>query len=100
MTIRKPCLVCGVPSPSSRCALHRAVRKRTRNANAATAKAVVQAQPWCSLCGSTRDLTSDHRVPLHDGGSNDPSNQRTLCRSCNATRGNQTRAVRGHGGLA
>jgi 5-methylcytosine-specific restriction endonuclease McrA len=100
VTVRKPCLVCGVPSPSSRCALHRAARKRSRNANAATAKAVVEAQPWCSLCGSTRDLTSDHLVPLHAGGSNDPTNQRTLCRSCNSARGNRTRGRRGHGGLA
>lgn len=37
----------------------------------------------CCLCGSTEELTCDHKVPRCKGGSNDPSNLWTLCRTCN-----------------
>jgi 5-methylcytosine-specific restriction endonuclease McrA len=33
-------------------------------------------------CGSTGSLEIHHRVPVSSGGSNDPSNLVTLCRSC------------------
>lgn len=41
-------------------------------------KAARQAQPWCSECGSTEDLTLDHITPrsLADGVA-------VLCRRCN-----------------
>lgn len=36
----------------------------------------------CSSCGSTSNLTIDHRMPLSLGGTNDLSNLQTLCRDC------------------
>jgi 5-methylcytosine-specific restriction endonuclease McrA len=33
-----------------------------------------------------RDITLDHLTPKSDGGSNDPSNLTTACRSCNCRR--------------
>lgn len=41
----------------------------------------------CMTCGSQSDLTIDHIQAVSLGGSNDPSNLRTLCRSCNSTKG-------------
>lgn len=88
MTVLRPCLDCGAPSPWSRCAAHRKARTRVRTANRKTARAVVDASPVCADCGSTRDLTSDHVVPLAQGGTN-AGRQRTLCRPCNSRRGSQ-----------
>ena len=42
----------------------------------------------CSFCGETWNLTLDHIVPWSAGGSDDPSNLRTLCRDCNERRSN------------
>jgi len=41
----------------------------------------------CVACGSPLDLTIDHIHPVAWGGTNDPSNLRTLCRSCNSVKG-------------
>lgn len=39
----------------------------------------------CAACGiAGGDLTVDHIVPVTRGGTNDPDNLRTMCRSCNA----------------
>ncbi len=86
MTVLRACLDCGAPSPNTRCALHAQARQRIRTANRQTARDVIAAQPWCSDCGSTRDLTADHVRPLALGGSNAGA-QRVLCRRCNSSRG-------------
>jgi len=43
----------------------------------------------CQVCGSTDDLTIDHKItPWSLGGSStDPSNLQVLCRSCNSRKG-------------
>lgn len=41
----------------------------------------------CLLCGATTDLTVDHYIPRSAGGTHDPQNLRTLCRSCNSIKG-------------
>lgn len=41
----------------------------------------------CRECESHIDLTLDHVVAESRGGSDDPSNLRTLCRSCNSKKG-------------
>lgn len=38
----------------------------------------------CLKCGKRSDLTIDHIIPWVKGGTNDPENLQTLCRSCNA----------------
>lgn len=48
--------------------------------------AVIAAQPYCAGCYTTERLTADHIVPLSQGGSNDVSNLRTYCLSCNSRR--------------
>lgn len=41
----------------------------------------------CQRCGSSDDLTIDHVLPFSHGGTADPSNLQTLCRSCNSSKG-------------
>ncbi len=86
MTVLRACLDCGQPSTGARCRTCTRARKRVRNSNAATARAVIRSTPVCADCGSTRDLTADHVVPLARGGSN-AGPQRVLCRPCNSSRG-------------
>ncbi len=49
-------------------------------------RAAIEAQPWCSYCGATDDLTGDHPIPLARGGEvlQEPV---VLCRRCNGARG-------------
>lgn len=41
----------------------------------------------CQKCGSEGPLAIDHIVAVSKGGSNEPTNLRTLCRSCNSKKG-------------
>jgi 5-methylcytosine-specific restriction endonuclease McrA len=43
-------------------------------------------QPYCSRCGSQRDLTADHILSLAHGGQNILENIMVLCRSCNSSK--------------
>lgn len=93
--MKRPCLVCGAPSVNTRCGAHVVQRfkpSRPEYANAAWRKlsrAMRAAQPWCTLCGRTEDLTLDHVVPLAKGGTvvPDANGVIVLCRSCNSRRG-------------
>ena len=40
----------------------------------------------CSLCGSTQKLQIDHILPVCNGGTNELSNLRILCKKCNINR--------------
>lgn len=44
----------------------------------------------CVSCGSDSDLTIDHAYPKSKGGTNDEENLRTMCRSCNSSKGAKT----------
>lgn len=41
----------------------------------------------CRTCGSTKDLTVDHVIPLARGGSISIDNLQILCRKCNQKKG-------------
>lgn len=44
----------------------------------------------CVRCGTPGgELTIDHRIPRSKGGTNDDSNLQTMCRPCNAEKGDQ-----------
>lgn len=42
----------------------------------------------CLKCGSNKDLTIDHVIPVSMGGTNHHSNLQLLCRKCNSIKGN------------
>lgn len=41
----------------------------------------------CLICGTSDNLTLDHAVPVSRGGENSIENLQTLCKSCNAKKG-------------
>lgn len=43
----------------------------------------------CVNCGSTSDLTLDHKIPRSRGGTNDPANLQTMCEPCNVQKANK-----------
>lgn len=45
----------------------------------------------CAACGSSARLEIDHAVALVAGGTNEERNLQVLCRSCNASKGAETR---------
>lgn len=95
----KPCLTCGAPSESTRCAEHTVAREHelTREQRGydyrwrKLADRAKRIQPWCSDCYTTADLTVDHSerawrrraagkaIRLRD--------VEVVCRSCNSKRG-------------
>lgn len=64
-------------------------RRRHRAKIPTHVRAAVYARDgWrCLHCGRTDDLTLDHIVPWSAGGSDEPDNLQTLCRSCNSRKG-------------
>lgn len=44
----------------------------------------------CLKCGSTKDITKDHVVPLIEGGRHHIDNLQPLCRSCNSSKGRKS----------
>ena len=95
-TMIKPCTDCGVlVRDSSRCLQCHKVYKGSRPSASKRgydskwrklSKELRRLQPWCSFCGLAADLTVDHILPLSMGGTNDITNLRVLCRSCNSGR--------------
>jgi HNH endonuclease len=68
-------------------ALLRTFPKRKPVSRAVT-RAVWDRDGWeCVHCGSHRDLTVDHVIPVVLGGTDDMDNLRTLCRPCNSSKG-------------
>ena len=88
----KTCIICGRPSPTSRCEKHPKPPKRTgsygRNAAKVRAAATV-----CALCGegprANDPWVADHIVPRIAGGTDDLSNLLPGHRWCNARKGSQ-----------
>lgn len=80
----RACATCGRPSPTIRCALHGGSgRTRDRATQARFRRLVLERDGHaCTDCGATHDLRACHIIPLHRGGSDDPSNGVTRCGSC------------------
>lgn len=99
----RPCNQAGCPAlvrGASRCQAHTIRYQRPSrhsvgldNDWARKSKAKIAQTPWCWFCFATTDLTTDHIVPREAGGSDDDSNLRVLCRTCNSKRAGGRRGV-------
>jgi 5-methylcytosine-specific restriction protein A len=92
-----PCLYCGVVSRNGTCTQCRSAieakdpRRKQRHRQydydwQRLSRLARTLQPWCSRCGSKRDLTADHILSLANGGSNIIENVMVLCRKCNSSK--------------
>ena len=93
MTLQ-PCIECGELSQNNRCAAHRIIRPRADKTNTThvafkndarwkkLSKKLRKLSPFCELCGTSDDLTVDHRVRAVDRPewSYEIDNCRILCR--------------------
>jgi 5-methylcytosine-specific restriction endonuclease McrA len=46
--------------------------------------------PVCAYCGSTREITQDHKIPTSRGGDKGVRNRVWACRNCNSAKGDRT----------
>lgn len=53
------------------------------NTNKKKKLAVLKPKKKCRYCHLTEDLTYDHKVPIVQGGTDDPKNIQVLCKRCN-----------------
>lgn len=103
----KPCLDCGVPADQSRCPKHESQREQDRRSaypkeSSSTARGYDEAwkrisrqarhlQPFCSDCGTTDDLTTDHSAEAWQAWIDHRpitlAMVDVVCRSCNVRRG-------------
>ena len=96
MPLPKPCLDCSeLTTNGTRCIPCSRAQERRRNQQPHRAmyrdpvyKSYVKASS-CAKCGAVDDLTVDHIIAIKQGGTNDPSNYQTLCRSCNSSKGSR-----------
>lgn len=90
----KPCLVCGAPTPGSRCPQHAAERPAHKAAyndpryRAYRAK-VRRTGPPCAECGKPGADTVGHIIPLARGGPNHPTNWQPEHATCNYSKGSR-----------
>lgn len=91
--MKRPCIECGTVADGTRCTRCRKARERARNAARPhydstwrrISAAARRAQPWCTRCHATEDLTVDHVDPRSLS-----AGVQVLCRVCNAVKGDRT----------
>lgn len=97
MPLLKPCIICSVLSPQTRCPTHRIKDTRNRGRRGrdaawdALSRQARSIQQWCSDCGTSLDLTTDHSREAWEAKAQGKPITLDLvdvvCRSCNAKRG-------------
>ena len=105
---RRPCTApgCGVlVQGGSRCDkhpvqqwMHRKPVKRITGRKLQRIRAeVFTADPLCALCRNAAAVIVDHKVPLAEGGEDEPHNRQGLCDPCHDAK-SKAEAMRGRGG--
>jgi len=107
VTVLRPCIECGTPADGTRCPSCEAERQAALDVRRGTptdrgydsawarlSRRARRLQPWCLDCGTTEDLTADHkRWPARS-----LADVAVVCRPCNSRRG-ATRGANRHGGV-
>lgn len=104
MQLPRPCLKCKAITRSTYCdqcqSLVNKIKEGKRPSRSQRgydarwtklSKQLREIHPWCKECGSTKDLTVDHIIPLsdlHPSLRYEISNLQVLCRRCNSSKGN------------
>ena len=91
----RPCVVCGELTREARCPLHTTKASReARGYDAAWSRLSARArraQPFCSVCGATEDLTCDHSPEAWKRKARGLAirlcDVDILCRACNSRKG-------------
>jgi len=81
----KPCTVCGRPTRGSRCPAHTLRNGSTRSWRRLRAIVLARDGHRCRVCGQPA-AEVDHIIRVIDGGTDHPSNLRSLCREHHAAR--------------
>ena len=81
----KPCITCGRPSEGSRCPAHTLRNGSTRSWRRLRAQILRLDAYRCRMCGETASEV-DHIIRVADGGTDHPSNLRSLCAAHHAER--------------
>ncbi len=103
MPLPRPCLRCNEVARATYCDNCQPIINKVREARRPSrtqrgydyrwnklSKQLRELHPWCAQCGSTKDLTVDHIIPLSDLHPQlryEISNLQVLCRSCNSQKG-------------
>jgi 5-methylcytosine-specific restriction endonuclease McrA len=92
-----PCIECGKPSNGSRCEVHELPDHRRRpgygHAWTKLSREIRKRNPWCVMCNrSGVPLHVDHITPRSLGGTDHPTNLRTLCGDCHRRFGKTRRS--------
>jgi 5-methylcytosine-specific restriction endonuclease McrA len=95
MKFNRPCPGCGILVRKSRCdqcARLQTLRNPRRRHNQydyewqKLSRLARSLQPWCTKCGTNKDLTADHILSIANGGLNTLDNISVLCRRCNSSK--------------
>ena len=81
----KPCLTCGAPTSGSRCPAHTLRNGSTRSWRKLRGQILRLDAYRCRMCGQPATEV-DHVLPLADGGTDRPTNCRSLCHDCHVGR--------------
>ena len=76
----KPCLKCGILSPGSYCPIMRVAGPRGRGGKCEHESLTVTGAAASSVRGVATEV--DHRIPVADGGTDQPSNVQAVCARC------------------
>jgi 5-methylcytosine-specific restriction endonuclease McrA len=92
----RPCLTCGALTLGSYCAAHKGAGQRGSAWHKVRALVLARDGYVCVVCGRvSTGLEVAHVIPKRKGGTDNPSNLRTLCRVHHADKGGVRRAYKG-----
>ena len=94
----KPCIICGTPSPGSRCDEHQLREPRTKTERGygwhwdQLSRRARRLQQFCTDCGSVEDLQLDHLPSAWERKAKGlrirlGTDAEVVCRACNVKRG-------------